>query len=260
MGLAEFLQWNLTLFLLILSRWAGMIMLAPVFGARGVPTMVKLGLAISISIILYPLIMADAPQIPGQTLPYVGLLIKEVVVGLVIGFVIYAITAVMEGAGQLIDLQMGFNMSGAIDPVFGVQSAMMGNFQMVLAIMILLATNAHHYLIAAMVKSYTYVPINPEALPQGLNYYIYLIREIFTLSVQLALPVMGALVLADIGVGLLMRTVPQMNIFTVIFPVKIIFGFIILFLGISFFGESVNMLFDRCMNWLLELYKGWQQL
>ncbi|ACL22145.1 flagellar biosynthetic protein FliR [Desulfitobacterium sp. LBE] len=258
MGLAEFLQWNLTLFLLILSRWAGMIMLAPVFGARGVPAMVKLGLAVSISIILYPLIMAAGPQIPSETLPYAALLIKEIVVGLVIGFVIYAITAVLEGAGQLIDMQMGFNMSGAIDPIFGVQSAMMGNFQMILAIMLLLATNSHHYLIAAMVKSYTYVPINPGALPQGLNYYIFLIREIFTLSVQLALPVIGALVLTDIGVGLLMRTVPQMNIFTVIFPVKIIFGFTILFLGIGFFGETVNMLFERAMTWLLELYKGWQ--
>ncbi|MEL1134281.1 flagellar biosynthetic protein FliR [Desulfitobacterium sp. THU1] len=259
MGLAEFLQWNLTLFLIILSRWAGMIMLAPVFGARGVPAMVKLGLAVSISVILYPIIQARGPLIPSETLPYAGLLIKEIFVGLVVGFVIYAITAVLEGAGRIIDLQMGFNMSGAIDPIFGVQSAMMGNFQMIIAIMLLLATNSHHYMIAAMVESYKYVPIDPSALPQGINYFVHLFSDIFTLSIQLALPVMGALVLSDIGVGLLMRTVPQMNIFTVIFPVKIIMGFIILFLGISFFGETVNMLFDRAMNMLLELYKGWQQ-
>jgi len=259
MGLAEFLQWNLTLFLLIFARWAGMIMLAPVFGARGVPAMTKIGLAISISILLYPLIQAGAPQIPDATVPYVVLILKEVIVGLVIGYVIAAITSVLEGAGQLIDMQMAFNMSGAIDPVFGLRSAMMGNFQVILGIMLLLATNAHHYLIAAMVKSYTYIPINPGALPQSLDYYIYLIREIFTLSVQIALPVVGALVLADIGVGLLMRTVPQMNIFTVVFPVKIILGFIVIYLGVVFFGEVVSMLFERGMNWLYELYKGWQQ-
>lgn len=254
---SEILQWNLTLFLLILCRWAGMIMLSPVFGARGVPAMVKLGLAAGITVILYPLILAGNPQIPSDTLAYVALIIKETLVGLVIGFVIYAITAILEGAGKLIDLSMSFNMSGAIDPVFGVQSALMGNFQIVLAIMLILATNAHHYLIAAMVKSYTYVPINPEGIPLGLNFYILLIRNIFSLAVQLALPVVGALFLVEIGVGLLMRAVPQMNIFAVIFPVKILFGFVILFLYIAFFSESISLIFDNVMKWLYKLYEGW---
>lgn len=254
---SEILQWNLTLFLLILCRWAGMIMLSPVFGARGVPAMVKLGLAAVITVILYPLILAGNPQIPSDTLAYVALIIKETLVGLVIGFVIYAITAILEGAGKLIDLSMSFNMSGAIDPVFGVQSALMGNFQIVLAIMLILATNAHHYLIAAMVKSYTYVPINPEGIPLGLNFYILLIRNIFSLAVQLALPVVGALFLVEIGVGLLMRVVPQMNIFAVIFPVKILFGFVILFLYIAFFSESISLIFDNVMKWLYKLYEGW---
>ncbi|NMA68393.1 MAG: flagellar biosynthetic protein FliR [Desulfitobacterium sp.] len=255
--LSEILQWNLTLFLLILCRWTGMIMLSPVFGARGVPAMVKLGLAAGITVILYPLILADNPQIPTETLAYVALIIKETLVGLVIGFVMYTITAILEGAGKLIDLSMSFNMSGAIDPVFGVQSALIGNFQIVLAIMLILATNAHHYLIAAMVKSYTYVPINPEGIPLGLNFYILLIRNIFSLAVQLALPVVGAIFLVEIGVGLLMRAVPQMNIFSVIFPVKILFGFIILFLYIAFFSESVSLIFDNVMKWLYKLYEGW---
>lgn len=258
MGLAQFLQWNVSLFLLILSRWAGMVMLAPVFGARGVPAMVKLGLAASLSVILYPLIQASGPQIPETLLLYAALVLKEVLVGLVIGFVIYALTAVIEGAGQLIDLQMGFSMGSMIDPVYGVQSPMMGNFQLILATLLLLATNAHHYLIAAMVKSYAYIPINPSALPQGIEFYVHLVTAVFSLSVQLALPVFGALVLTDIGVGLLSRAVPQLNIFTVVFPVKIIFGFVLLFLSVPFFGQSVSHLFNTSMTWVLQLYKGWQ--
>lgn len=258
MGLAQFLQWNVSLFLLILSRWAGMVMLAPVFGARGVPAMVKLGLAASLSVILYPLIQASGPQIPETLLLYAALVLKEVLVGLVIGFVIYALTAVLEGAGQLIDLQMGFSMGSMIDPVYGVQSPMMGNFQLILATLLLLATNAHHYLIAAMVKSYAYIPINPSALPQGIEFYVHLVTAVFSLSVQLALPVFGALVLTDIGVGLLSRAVPQLNIFTVVFPVKIIFGFALLFLSVPFFGQSVSHLFNTSMTWVLQLYKGWQ--
>ncbi|MCO5385591.1 MAG: flagellar biosynthetic protein FliR [Desulfosporosinus sp.] len=259
MSLALLLQWNLSLFILILCRWAGMIMLAPVFAARGVPSMVRLGLAASITVILYPLIQATNPPIPLELLPYVAVVVKEIMVGLVIGFLIYSLTAILQGAGQLIDFQMGFTMGAAIDPVYGVQSPMMGNFQIVLATMLMLATNSHHYLIAAMVKSYAYIPINPSNLPANYLFYAELIGHVFALAVQLAMPIFGALLVSDVGVGLLTRTVPQLNIFSVIFPVKIVFGFVILFLSLPFFGESVAKLFDTNMSWVLELYQGWKQ-
>lgn len=99
--------------------------------------------------------------------------------GLVIGYVVYLLTAIFQGAGQLIDFQMGFSVASAIDPVFGAQSPMMGNFQMVLVTMLLLATNAHHYLIAAMVKSYAYIPINPSKLPIDYLYFTGLVVHVF---------------------------------------------------------------------------------
>lgn len=247
------------MFLLILFRWAGMIMLAPVFGARGVPAMVKLSLAGSLSVIIYPLISATKPAIPTELLPYIAVVGKEVLVGLVIGFVIYTLTAIFQGAGQLIDFQMGFTMGASIDPVYGVQSPMMGNFQMLLATMLLLSTNAHHFLIAALVKSYAYIPINPSNMPSNYLYYAQLVEHVFSLAIQLAIPVFGALLVSDIGVGLLTRTVPQLNIFSVVFPVKIIFGFILLFLSVPFFGESVTHLFNLNMSWILQLYQGWKQ-
>ncbi|MDP4160435.1 MAG: flagellar biosynthetic protein FliR [Bacillota bacterium] len=259
MSLQALLQWNLSLFLLILSRWAGMIMLAPVFGARGVPGVVKLALAGSLSVIIYPLISADKPPIPVELLPYVAVVVKEILVGLVIGFVIYTLTAVLQGAGQLIDFQMGFTMGAAIDPVYGVQSPMMGNFQIVLATMLLLATNSHHYLIAAMVKSYAYIPLNPTTMPKDFLFYAQLVTHVFALAIQLAMPVFGALLVSDVGVGLLSRTVPQLNIFSVVFPVKIIFGFILLLLSVPFFGETVIHLFNVNMSWVLQLYQGWKQ-
>ena len=259
MSLAQLLQWNLSLFLLVLSRWAGMIMLAPVFGARGVPAMVRLILAASMTVIIYPLIQATNPSIPIELLPYVAVVIKEGLVGLVIGFLIYLLTAVLQGAGQLIDFQMGFTMGAAIDPVYGFQSPMMGNFQIILATMLMLSTNSHHYLIAAMVKSYAYIPINPSNLPSNYLFYVQLVSHVFALAIQLAMPIFGALLVSDVGVGLLSRTVPQLNIFAVIFPVKIVFGFVILFLSIPFFGETIARLFNSNMSWVLELYQGWKQ-
>jgi flagellar biosynthetic protein FliR len=236
-----------------------MIMLAPVFGARGVPGVVKIGLAGSLAIILYPILLANKPEIPVEVLPLIGLVIKESLVGLVIGFIIYALTAVLQGAGQLIDFQMGFTMGNILDPVYGMQSPLMGNFQLVLATMLLLATNSHHYLIGAMVKSYTYIPLNITSLPTSLIFYVNLVTNIFVLSIQLAAPVVGAILLADLGLGLLIRVVPQLNIFSVVFPVKILFGFILLILIIPLFGGTITQLFNTCLIWLTQFYQGWKQ-
>lgn len=258
MGLTQLLQWNISLFLLIVSRLTGMIMLAPVFGARSVPMLIKIGVTVSLAIVIYPLIQATKPEIPSELLLYTGILVKEILAGLVMGFIIYTITITLQGAGHLIDTHMGFTMSSAIDPVFGVQSPMMGSFQLVLATMIMLATNAHYYLIVAMVRSYEFVPLNTNGLPNSLNFFIHIVINVFSLSIQLALPIIAVMILTDIGMGLLSKAVPQLNIFSVIFPAKIILGFVILILTISFFGSSVNMLFDKSMTWLFELFKGWQ--
>lgn len=259
MNLADLLQWNLSLFLLIFCRWAGMVMLAPVFGARGVPGMVKLGLALSLSIVLFPLVAAQNPVIPEGVLPYAGIIVKEVLVGLSLGFIINLSTAIMQGAGQLIDFQIGFLMGNTVDPINGTQSPMTGSFLMVLATMLLLATNSHYYIIMAIVKSYQYIPINPSAIvANGAAFYIDITAKVIALSLQIAMPVFGALFLADVGVGLLAKTVPQLNIFSVIFPVKIIFGLIMLFLMIIFFGESVSRTFNITMQWVFELLRGWR--
>jgi flagellar biosynthetic protein FliR len=259
LGLAELLQWNVLLFFLILARWSGMVMLAPVFGARGVPMPVKLGLAAGLSIVLYPLLFASVPDLPTSLLPIIALIVKETMVGLVMGYVISLITAVMQGAGELMDFQMGFVMGNTIDPIYGMQSPLTGNFLMVLATMLLLAMDGHHYIIAAMLKSYQYIPINPSVLFQGMDFYINMTAQIFALSLQVSLPVYGALFLANIGVGLLAKTVPQLNIFSVLFPVKIIFGFIIFYLAIPFFGVTVSQVFETAMEWVFQFLRGWNQ-
>lgn len=259
MTLADVLQWNLSLFMLIFSRWAGMVMIAPVFGARGVPGLVKLGLAVSMAVVIFPLITATSPVIPHEFFPYVGLIIKEVLVGLTIGFIINLISAIIQGAGQLFDIQIGFMMGNTIDPINGMQSPMSGSFFLVLTTMLLLATNSHHYIIAALVKSYNFLPINPAAIHFGAAFFIDITAKAIALSLQIAMPVFGAIFLADVGVGLLAKTVPQLNLFSVIFPVKIIFGLGLLLLMIPFFGDNVSRTFELTMQWVFELLRGWSK-
>lgn len=234
-------------------------MMAPVFGARGVPGMVKLGLALSLSIILFPLVLAEAPVIPKELFPLVGIIIKEVLVGLALGFIMNLVTAIVQGAGQLIDFQVGFLMGNTVDPINGMQSPMTGSFLMVLTTMILLATNSHHYIIVAMARSYDFLPINPSAITYGAAFFIEITTKVIALSLQIAMPVFGALFIADVGIGFLSKTVPQLNIFSVIFPVKIIFGITLLFLMIPLFGESVSRNFELTMQWVFDLLRGWSR-
>lgn len=236
-----------------------MVMIAPVFGAQGVPALVKLGLAAGLSVVLFPLIQAQEPAIPQEHLPYAGLIIKEVLIGISLGFVISLITSIMQGAGQLIDFQLGFIMGNTVDPINGLQSPMTGRFLIVLTTLLLLVTDAHHYIIAALVKSYDYIPISTAAIVDGTAFFIDITSKVLALSLQIALPVYGALVLADVGIGLLTKTVPQLNIFAVIFSVKIIFGMVLLYLMIPIFGDTVSRVFELTMEWTFELLRGWRQ-
>jgi len=259
LSLSDVLQWNLSLFLLIFSRWAGMVMLAPVFGARGVPGLVKLGLAVSMAVVIFPLVNANAPDIPHEFFPYIGIIIKEVLVGLTLGFIINLISAIMQGAGQLIDFQIGFLMGNTVDPINGMQSPMTGSFLIILSTMLLLATNSHYYIIAALVRSYEFLPIDPSAIHYGIAFFIDITAKVIELSLQIAMPVFGAMFLADVGVGLLAKIVPQLNMFSVIFSVKILFGLVLIFLMIPLLGESVARVFNLTMQWVFELLRGWSQ-
>jgi len=130
---------------------------------------------------------------------------------------------------------------------------------MVITTMILLSTNAHHYIIAAMVKSYEYIPITPTGVSGGGMYFINITSTVIALSLQIAMPIYGVLFIVNIGVGLLAKTVPQLNMFSVIFPVKIIFGLVLLVLMLPYFGESVSSAFNMTMTWIYELFRGWSQ-
>ncbi|MCL1917262.1 MAG: flagellar biosynthetic protein FliR [Peptococcaceae bacterium] len=259
MPILDALQWNLLIFVLIFCRWAGMIMLTPVFGARGVPVMVRLGLALGLSLIIYPVLAPTVTPLAYGMLAYAAVLVKEVLIGLTFGFILNLITFVMLGAGEFIDFQLGFIMGSTVDPLFGNRSFIAGNFLMIMTSLILLATNTHHLVIAALVKSYTFVPINPIHIPNSSEFFIKILGQTIFLSLQVAMPIYGSLVIANVGVGLLAKVVPQLNLLNLFFPVKITFGLIMFYLTITLLGGEVAGVIEMTFGWLDELFRGWRQ-
>jgi len=259
MQVLDVLQWNLLVFVLIFSRWAGMVMLTPVFGARGVPMMVRLGLALGLSLIIYPVVAPTVAPLTGGMMVYGAVLVKEVLMGLTFGFILNIVTFVMLGAGELIDYQLGFIMGSTVDPLFGNRSFITGNFLMIMTSLLLLVTNTHHFVIAALVKSYFYIPVNPMHIPNSSGFFIKILGQTIFLSLQIAMPVYGSLVIANIGVGLLAKVVPQLNLLNLFFPVKIAFGMIMFYLTLPLLGGEVSGVVEMTFGWLDALFRGWQQ-
>ncbi len=213
------------IFLLVLLRVSALLMVAPIFGHRTWLARAKVGLAFTVSIILFP-IVADQPlDVPAGVLPYALMMIREVLMGVVMGFVVLLLFVGIQFAGQVAGLQMGFGIVNVIDPQSSNQLSIMGQFLNILAILLLLSLNGHHTILTGLVTSFETIPLGGVVLKAGLmQKMIAITAEVFIIGVKIAAPVMTALFLVTAAMGVLARTVPQMNVFMVGFPVQISVG------------------------------------
>lgn len=245
MDLFALVQNQIGMFLLIFVRVSGIFTAAPVFGARNVPLLVKAGMALIFSLVLLPLLGQPSPVMPGEFLVYFSLVIKEYLVGLIIGFTASLVFSSIQMAGHLIDTQIGFSMVNVIDPLFGQQIPLIGNFKYLLALSVFLATNGHHLFIMALVSSFQVVPVTQVVFRTTLApLFVDFLSNFFIIALKISLPVVVTLLLMDIGMGILARTMPQMNIFIVGMPAKIIVGLFMLSIALPFYILFIEVLFN----------------
>src|SRR5690554_70695 len=147
-------------FLLIFCRITAFFAVAPIFSFRNMPNTFKLGLAVFISLLVTS---AMGPQSAlDMNGDYILLIVREILIGLMLGFTAYLLFTVVQVAGSFIDIQMGFGIVNVIDPMTGAQSPVMGNFKFFIATLLFLAVNGHHYLLLSIMKSYEWVPRSEE--------------------------------------------------------------------------------------------------
>ncbi len=223
-------------FILITIRFGSLFMITPMFSSMVIPTEVKAGLSLLCSIILYPIVFAQGVQpFPDSLLRVVFQAGNEALVGLILGFVTYLTFSTIHLAGQFMDLRMGFAMVNVVDPFTGSDAPLMGQFKNILALLLLLTINGHHQILLALTKSFDILPIGVPVLSKPIIGYVLRIGgDIFLIGFRLALPVIAVLFIVDVIFGFLARTVPQMNVFILGFPIKILLGFLVLFLAMPF--------------------------
>lgn len=247
-------------FLLVFVRVTSFFLMMPLFSYRSIPATHKIGFGFFLAwIILFTL---DVPTIEIDS-TYFLLIIKEALVGLLIGFVAYMILSAIQIAGGFIDFQMGFAIANVIDPQTGAQSPLMGQYLYTIGLFLLLTVNGHHLLLDGVFNSYRFIPLEQPWIPFGnenmVEFVIRAFNSMFIIAFQMAIPVVGSLFLVDVALGIVARTVPQLNVFVVGLPLKIGVSFIVLVAVMSIILLVVSQLFEimlTTMRGLMELIGG----
>ncbi len=253
--LISFILVNFQLFILILVRVTGLFVISPIFGRNNLPTIMKIGLSITVALILLPLkINGFYLEIDNmRTLMFWS--ISEFLIGIIIGLIAFIYFSIVYLAGTIVDIQMGFGMVNIMDPQTNAQMPLMGGFYNILLTLVFLTINGHHQMIKSLIYSYEILPIgfNISVSESLINYLIKIFTDTFILAFQLSAPILIAIFLANVILGILARTMPQMNIFIVGLPLKIVIGIIIILLSLRFFIPYSESLFDKMFQSIYEL-------
>ncbi|MDQ0227592.1 flagellar biosynthetic protein FliR [Metabacillus niabensis] len=247
-------------FLLVFIRITAFFVTLPFFSYRNIPNIHKIGFSFFLAWIMFFTLDLPTIEIDGH---FFMLILKEALFGLLIGFSAYFIIAAVQIAGSFIDFQMGFAIANVIDPQTGVQSPLIGQFLYTFALLLMISINAHHLLLDGVFYSYQFVPIDQLYLPLGnenvVEFIVQSFNSMFLIAFQMSIPVVGSLFLVDIALGIVARTVPQLNIFVVGLPLKVGVSFIMLILVMGALFVLMQHLFETMtytMRGLMELFGG----
>ena len=226
---------NVTEFAILLAiivRMGIVLFMLPVFNSASVPHAIKALFVVSFSVMLFPFVRQNVRPIPFELLPLVSVVFGELIFGVFFALSMLLIISAFEFAAELIDFEMGFGFAQTAAPQGRARISVLAAFAQLLAVMIFLSINGHLIVIKILVHSFKTIPVGSFALSAGLfRRMIMLSGLLFVLAIKLAAPVMAALILSQVGMGLMSKFAPQVNILATSFPLTITIG--MLFFGIT---------------------------
>lgn len=228
-------------FFLILLRTSGMLVSAPLLSHKGIPSYTKVGFAVFFALVLVPLQKDAMPQPPQNMGVLADAVIREVLFGLGLGLAMNLVFIGLQMASRMIGLQMGFGLGAVFDPITGAEFGTFDQFYSLLVTLVFFSINGHYMIVQTLAETVRAVPLgtfDPFALnPAGIT---SLIAGLTLTAVRLAMPVMAALFLTDLGMGMVSRTVPQMQVLIVGAPIKIVVGVLVLGAALPFTMQLMN--------------------
>ena len=241
------MQDHAAVFLLMLTRCSGLFLIAPFFGSMNIPMQLRAAAALMFAVVLFPVVDGlGTVQAPASVLAYTVAVLGELFVGWLIGFVAYVCFSAIHMAGKVMDMQVGFAVVNVMDPTSGQQIPLIGSFLYNLGIIVFLVTNGHHMIIIALAESFRMVPILSMQPNLSLSMIVVnFVNGIFVTGMKVAMPVTFAILLVNVALGILARTMPQMNIFVVGIPMQLMIGVGVLAMLLPFYVMFLGGMFDE---------------
>ena len=229
----------------------------PIFGSKLVPAPRKALLSLVVAMVLFPVLKSS------QILPLtwkddlIFLAMREVFVGVFLGFLTRFIFMGVEVAGQILSLTMGLSAVQLINPTFSESSTIMEQFETVLATLLFLALNGHHFLFEALFRSFQLAPVGALSLStQALSQTTILVQEVFVIGIKLAGPMIAVTLFLNIALGIVGRAVPQINVFIISFPVNILVGLFVFMVSIPLLITVLDTDFSTMSEHIFVFLKG----
>lgn len=253
---ADIIAQGFDIFLLVLVRMTGLFVVAPIFGRRNVPTYFKIGFSFFAALILINTTAVQNVQYDDNLLSYAMLVAKEFLVGLSMGFIAYITYNAIYIAGEIIDMQVGFGIVNVMDPMSNIQVPITANVYFIVSMLVFLSIDGHHMLIKALFDSFTTLPLGTAEFSAALtDNYISLFSSVFSTGFRIAAPIVATILIADVVLGTISRMVPQMNIFVIGMPLKIIVGLLVLVITIPAFVNVMESVFKLMNNSVVDYVK-----
>ncbi len=243
----EALTGNVQLYLLVFFRIIAMVELTPLISSSSIPQIAKVGMALFLSAAVFPSVLASHYTIPSNIVDYALLVLGEVGIGLLIGFLLNLIFSAFQLAGQFFSLQMGFSASEVFDPLSQVEIPLMGEFLNMIAMLVFITTSGMgKFLLVGVQRSFQYLrAVDLVTHREGIMALLISgLQGLFTSALTISFPILGTLLLVSVAMGLMARAAPQMDILTMGFPVSIGVSFLLLFATMPYLMTAMERIID----------------
>ena len=254
----SFSIYHLEYFLAVLVRVMGVMAFAPIFGnTLTVTRRVRLFLGIAVSLA----IVGAHPYTPlGYTtfLGYTVILIKELIVGITMGFMANITLTIVNMAGQFIDREMGFSMVSNFDQTFNTETTITAEFYSMLVMIVMLVSHMYYFILSALADSFELIPLGSVLIDSGklYNTMISYMTNYFVIALRISIPVLIVIMLLNVILGVLAKTAPQMNMFVIGIQLKIFCGFTVLMIVITFIPNVTDFIYNQMQDIVYEIMQA----
>lgn len=237
-------QMDLYRAMLLMFRTGAFLLTVPIFGHTSIPTILKIWFIVILSVILFPSSTLAVAHLPSNIVELTLVIISELGVGFLMGFAVVVLFSAVQFAGHIIGIQMGLAVASVIDPMNAGQLTVIGEFYYLFSILIFLLINGHHYVLDALIRSIESIPLGGAVFsPEFSGFLVNMTASMFVLGIKLSAPVVITLLIVNAVLGILSRTVPQMNIFIVGFPLSIAVGLAMIAISLPVFKILIEKAF-----------------